>query len=68
MNQITLSKFVEDKGQAFVAKALGVSSPAVSKALSVNRDILVTFNADGTYEAIEVREFPSQKPKSTSAA
>lgn len=64
MNQIPLPDLVAEKGQTFVAKALGVSPPAISKALSAERTILVTAHPDGTYEAQELRPFPSQPRKS----
>ncbi len=60
MTQIPLPDLVAEKGQTFVAKALGVSSPAISKALSAERTIVVTVLPDGTFEAQELRPFPSQ--------
>lgn len=66
MKQIPLSELAADKGQAAVAKALGVSPSAIFKALSTERTILVTIRRDGTYEAIEHRPFPSQ-PKRNAA-
>lgn len=60
MTQIPLPDLVAEKGQVFVAKALGVSPPAISKALSAERTIVVTVHPDGTFEAQELRPFPSQ--------
>lgn len=64
MKQIPLLVLVTEKGQAAVAKALGVSPPAISKALSTDRNIVVTCHKDGTYEAHELRPFPSQAKRS----
>lgn len=69
MNKVHLQKLVAEKGQVFVAKALGVSPPAISKAIKTQREILITVNDDGNYEATELRRFPSQEaPKSSTAA
>jgi len=62
MNKDPLPELVAEKGQVFVAKALGVSPPAISKAIRAQREILVTGREDGTYEALELRRFPSQEP------
>lgn len=66
MNQVTLPELVAEKGQSAAAKALGVSAPAISKALSAERTIIVTVHPDGTCEAQEMRPFPSQ-PKRPAA-
>lgn len=63
MKKTTLSVLVAERGQAAVAKALGVSAPAIAKALSTERVIFVTEHADGTFSAQELRPFPSQNPK-----
>lgn len=60
MNQKHLSELVSDLGQAHVAKALGVSPAAISKALSAERKILVTVLPTGEMEAQELKPFPSQ--------
>lgn len=60
MKKTPLPELVEKIGQAAVAKALGVSSPAISKALRAERDIQVLEHEDGTYTAEEIRPFPSQ--------
>ncbi|WP_259193178.1 Cro/CI family transcriptional regulator [Pseudomonas grimontii] len=60
MKKMPLPELVERMGQAAVARALGVSSPAISKALRAERDIQVQEHADGTFTAKEVRPFPSQ--------
>jgi hypothetical protein len=64
MKKITLSDLVSEIGQAGAAKALGVSAPAIAKALSAGREIYVTKRADGSFSAEELRPFPSQtKPQ-----
>jgi hypothetical protein len=60
MKKTPLPELVGRIGQTAVAKALGVSSPAISKALRAQRDIQVQEHPDGTLTAEEVRPFPSQ--------
>jgi predicted transcriptional regulator len=60
MKKTPLPELVERIGQTAVARALGVSSPAISKALRNERDIQVIEHDDGTYTAEEIRPFPSQ--------
>lgn len=60
MKQITLPELVAEEGQSAVAKALGVSPPAIAKAISAGREIIVTVHPDGSCEAHELRPFPSQ--------
>jgi predicted transcriptional regulator len=68
MKQIPLTELVATKGQAFAAKSLGVSPAAISKAISAERNISVTCNEDGTFEAHELKAFPAQSaPKKTAA-
>ncbi|KQV21073.1 Cro/Cl family transcriptional regulator [Pseudomonas sp. Root329] len=68
MKQIPLTELVATKGQAFAAKALGVSPAAISKAISAERNISVTCNQDGTFEAHELKSFPAQAIPKKSAA
>jgi DNA-binding transcriptional regulator YdaS (Cro superfamily) len=68
MKKTPLSELVDARGQAAVAKALGVSPPAIAKALLAERAINVTEHDDGTLTAEEVRPFPSQPAKQPSAA
>lgn len=68
MHTITLASFVKEKGQAGAAKSLGVTQGAISKALRVGREILVTCKEDGACEAKELRSFPSQATPKKSAA
>ncbi|MFU5113255.1 Cro/CI family transcriptional regulator [Pseudomonas aeruginosa] len=58
-----LAELVATNGQAAMAAALGCSAAAISKAISVGRDILVTCHEDGTYSAEEVKAFPSHSAK-----
>jgi hypothetical protein len=68
MKQIPLTELVATKGQAFAAKALGVSPAAISKAIAAERNISVTCNRDGTFEAHELKSFPAQTALKKSAA
>ncbi|MBW8353991.1 MAG: Cro/Cl family transcriptional regulator [Pseudomonas sp.] len=68
MNKTPLPELVERIGQSAVAKGLGVSAPAISKALRAAREILVTEHEDGTLTAEEIRPFPCQLPAQKSAA
>lgn len=68
MTTKTLAELVDSRGQAAVAQALGVSAPAIAKALQAERSISVTEHEDGSLTAEEIRPFPSQNPKHPSAA
>lgn len=68
MKKTTLHDLVGLKGQAAVAKALGVSAPAIAKALLAEREIYVTEHQDGAFTAEELRPFPSQATPKKSAA
>lgn len=61
MNETSLDKFVADKGQSEAARLLRVTAPAIHKALSAKRDIRVLELPDGSFQANELRPFPSQK-------
>lgn len=61
MKQITLNELVEVSSRSEVARLLGVSAPAITKAIKSGRTILVTEHEDGTLEAEELRPFPSTK-------
>lgn len=68
MKRIPLAELVARKGQAFTAKALGVSPAAISKAITAERNISVSCNQDGTFEAHELKSFPAQSAPKKSAA
>lgn len=68
MKRIRLTELVATKGQAFAAKALGVSPAAISKAIAAERNISVSCNQDGTFEAHELKSFPAQSAPKKSAA
>lgn len=68
MSRITLNQFAISKGQTRAAQLLGMTQGALNKALRVGRDIYVTESPDGTFQAEEVRPFPSQTPLKKSAA
>lgn len=60
MDSKPLDLFVEENGQTEAGRLLGVSAPAISKALSAKRDITVSANPDGSFTARETRLFPSR--------
>lgn len=60
MKKALLTDVVARLGQAAVAKGLGVSPPAITKALKAKREIFVTEHPDGTLSAEEIRAFPHQ--------
>lgn len=68
MKKTPLPELVERMGQSAVAKGLGVSAPAISKALKAAREILVIEHEDGKLTAEEVRPFPCQLPVQRTAA
>lgn len=68
MKQIPLTELVATEGQVFAAKALGVSPAAISKAIAAKRNISVTCNQDGSFEALELKPFPAQTAPKKSAA
>jgi len=61
MNETPLDKFVAAKGQSEAARLLRVTAPAIHKALIAKRDIRVLELPDGSFQASELRPFPSQK-------
>ena len=63
MHQITLSEFAKQQGQEKAATILGGTQGGLSKALRVEREIYVICREDGSFEAQELRPFPSQKNK-----
>lgn len=67
MKEIQLADLVKEVGQAAVAKGLNCTQPAINKALKCERQIMVTVSEDGTYEAHELKPFPSQVPKAASS-
>lgn len=64
MRRIHISEFVAELGQTGAAKALGLTQGSLNKALRLGREIYVTRHKDGTYEAQELRPFPSQPKRS----
>lgn len=61
MTQLTLAEFAKTRSQTEAARLLGVSAPAINKALAAGRTILITELPDGSFRAEELREFPSTK-------
>lgn len=60
MEKVSLSDLVAKRGQASVARALGVKPASVAKAIRTGRNIVVTIAEDGSWTAVETRPFPSQ--------
>ncbi|WP_426224886.1 Cro/CI family transcriptional regulator [Pseudomonas sp. DSP3-2-3] len=61
MRRIPLTEFAAEHGHTKAAKMLGVTQGALSKAIRVGRDVVVTQCDDGSFTAQESRPFPSQK-------
>lgn len=61
MTETPLAEFVAEKGQSEAARLLRVTAPAIHKALIAKRDIRVLELPDGSFQASELRPFPSQK-------
>lgn len=61
MRRIPLSDFAKEYGHTKAAQMLGCTQGALSKAIRVGRDVVVTCNEDGSLSALELRPFPSQK-------
>lgn len=68
MKKTPLPELVDRIGQSAVAKGLGVSAPAISKALKMARAISVTEHENGSLTAEEIRPFPRQMTPQQSAA
>lgn len=67
MHQQTLADFAAEHGQTLAASLLRMSQPGINKALHSGRQIYVTIMPDGSYEASEVRPFPSQRRDESAA-
>ena len=67
MRRIPLSDFAKEHGHTKAAQMLGCTQGALSKAIRVGRDVVVTEHADGKYTAEELRPFPVQSAKRTAA-
>lgn len=63
MKETSLDQFVADKGQSEAARLLGVTPPAIYKAIAAGRRIRVIELSDGIFQASELRPFPSQSTK-----
>lgn len=61
MRRIPLSEFAKEHGHTKAAQMLGCTQGALSKAIRIGRDVVVTFNEDGSLSALEQRPFPSQR-------
>lgn len=62
--QQTLSAFAEKHGYTKTAQLLCLTQGGISHAIKAQREIFVIDKGDGTYEAKEVKPFPSS-PQAT---
>jgi hypothetical protein len=60
VSTLHLRDFAKDRGQPEAASLLGLTQGALSKAIRVGRNILVTYETDGTFTAEERRPFPAR--------
>ncbi len=60
MKETSLDQFVAEKGQSEAARLLGVTPPAIYKAIAAGRRIRVIEISEGAFQASELRPFPSQ--------
>lgn len=60
MSNLHLKDFAKERGQPEAALLLGVTQGALSKAIRIGRNIIVTQEADGSYSAEERRAFPAR--------
>lgn len=67
MKETSLDEFVAEKGQSEAARLLNVTPPAIHKAICSERSIRVQELADGSFQAVETRPFPSQPSKAQAA-
>jgi hypothetical protein len=64
VSTLHLKDFAKDRGQPEAALLLGLTQGALSKAIRVGRNIIVTRENDGTFTAEERRPFPARsEPK-----
>ncbi|WP_124427589.1 Cro/CI family transcriptional regulator [Pseudomonas orientalis] len=67
MTPIPLHEFVDRHGQDEVAKVLGSSQAAISKAIKAGRLILISEERPGCFTGVELKGFPSggdrEKPR-----
>lgn len=55
-----LQEFVAENGATEAGRLLGVTPPAICKAIAAKRDITVVMDQDGSVYALEMRSFPSK--------
>ena len=63
MSNLHLKDFAKERGQPEAALLLGVTQGALSKAIRVGRNILVTQETDGSFSAEERRAFPARSDR-----
>lgn len=57
---LLLEDFVSEKGRNRASQLLGVTPPAISKAIAAQRFIQVFEQDDGSVKAVEISRFPSR--------
>lgn len=67
MSTLHLRDFAKDRGQPEAALLLGLTQGALSKAIRVGRNIIVTLEDDGSFSAEERRPFPARSDSKTKA-
>ncbi len=60
VSNVHLKDFAKVRGQPEAAMLLGVTQGALSKAIRIGRNIIVTQELDGTFSAEERRAFPAR--------
>lgn len=60
MSSVHLKEFAKERGQPEAAMLLGLTQGALSKAIRVGRNVVVTHEADGSFTAEERRPFPAR--------
>ena len=60
VSNLHLKDFAKERGQPEAALLLGVTQGALSKAIRIGRNIVVTQEMDGSFTAEERRAFPAR--------
>ena len=68
MSSVQLRDFAKERGQPEAAMLLGLTQGALSKAIRVGRNVVVTCESDGTFSAEERRPFPARSDSKSRSA
>lgn len=68
MSTFHLRDFAKERGQPEAASLLGLTQGALSKAIRVGRNVIVTHEADGSFTAEERRPFPARSESKLATA